>query len=79
MCDTVHARSYNAIIFLYLTGIQGFTMKIDKNGDSETNYTIMALSKSQPQVISEVGKFSYDTGDSSSNNDTGNSIPVSGE
>ena len=39
-------------------------MKIDENGDSEANYTIMGLSKSQPRDISEVGQFSYHTGDS---------------
>ena len=30
---------------LILQGIQGFTMNIDENGDSETNYTLLAFTE----------------------------------
>ena len=40
-----------------LIGIQGFNMRIDENGDAETNYTILSFTEDSPQDVVPVGYF----------------------
>ena len=51
-------------LFTIRVGIQGYTMYIDQNGDSEANYTVVALRDDSTvdfgESLKPVGHFSSD-------------------